>query len=726
MILQSNDHRDDAGSSSQVSAKAAQATWAWARQWEFWVALLLAIFLRFWRIDLTQFLDDQTGLFSIARTAATHGLIPLTGIPFSIQLLTPPWSEYSLLPFAALTANPMPAVISIAVWNVLAVALCYIFALRYFGRRIAAVSTLLFATCGDAINYSRFIWQPNDVPIFAAIWVFTLYLGCVEGRRRWFAGNVIALALGAMFHPTMALLAPVTLVGVALAPRIPKLRAWVTAAVGLLIVALPTTVWEILSGFSDLKLARAYVSNSHINPLILYRLYQILGGLVVGGGASGVLDTALNVLATVLFALGWLVLTARMLRPARALPFDRSTGLATASRQWLAAAWRGLRADAAWRVNFLLWLSVTVPVALMLRHSGDLFAHYLMMLYPTAFIVSAMGAVAAIARVVALVERRGAQLAPVAGLALEAALLLLMVARSAQWISYPLTLTDAKTFNAYHDYGYPLSVLQGGADRLASLQTQTGAAQVEVITAAEQRYRQPEDFILAKERTDRVTLTPNCLALPPATQGAWLVTAVFPNTPAQALLPHLGNAGIVGTLPMVGGPAYPVYQVSGAAPWLVGETQLAPATFTDQLGDSLRLVSASLPQSGALLLRWEVMTASAPTDQTRQFHVTASAQGQTASVDCDAQRWLPGETLFTWVPLHADATGDLSVRVETTTQGLVMPSAWGLHFLSDAPVGGTLSPAPATVGFSDARHAQVTANPDGSLTIPAGALSPAP
>ncbi|HZC07109.1 MAG TPA: glycosyltransferase family 39 protein [Ktedonobacterales bacterium] len=724
--MQSNDQRGEARPAGQASAKTAQATWAWTRQWEFWVALALAIFLRFWRIDLTQFLDDQTGLFSLARTAATHGLIPLTGIPFSIRLLTPPWSIFSLLPFAAFTANPMPAVISIAVWNVLAVALCYIFALRYFGRRIAAVSTLLFATCGDAINYSRFIWQPNDVPTFAALWVLTLYLGCVDGRRRWFATNIIVLALGTMFHPTAALLAPVTLVGVALAPRIPPLRSWVIAAVGLVVVALPTLVWEALSGFSDLQLARAYVSGSHINPLILYRLYQILGGLVVGGRASSAFDTALNVLATLLFALGWLVVTARTLRPARSLPFQREAGLAKATRTWLTAAFRGLRADAAWRVNFLLWLSVTLPVALMLRHSGDLFAHYLMMLYPTAFIVSAIGAVAAIGWLVALVERRSAQLVTVSALALEAALVALIIARSVQWISYPLTLTNAQTFNAYHDYGYPLSVLQGGADTLARLQAETGAAQVEVITSAVPRYRQPEDFILAGERSDRLTLTPACLALPAETAGAWLVAPVIPNTPVAALLPHLGAAEQIGTLPMLGGPTYPVYQVSGIVPSLAGETQLTPTVFADQQGDSLRLLSATLPQSGAVLLRWQVVSASAPADQTRQFRVSVTANGATAYTDCDAQRWRPGETLFTWISLRADGTSDLSVQVETTTNGLTMPSAWGLRFLSDAPVGGTFTPAPATVGPADPLHAKVTANADGALTIPARTLSPAP
>ena len=726
MILQSNVHPEDAGASGQGSAKAAQATWAWARQWEFWLALLLAAVLRFWRLDLTQFLDDQTGLMTLARTATTHGLIPLTGIPSSIHTLNPPLSIYLLLPFTAFTANPMPIVISIALWNVLGVALCYIFTLRYFGRRVAAVSALLFATCGAAINYSRFIWQQNYLPPLLILWALTLYLGCVEGRRRWFAGHVTLLALAALLHPTAALLAPVTLVGVALAPSIPRMRAWVISAVVLLALALPTLIWEALSGFSDLHAARTYaLGHSQINLAVLYYLYQALGGGPASAtGAVGVSFTALNVIATALFAIGWLALTARVVGPARSLDWRRDAGAVAAARAWLVALVRGLRADSAWRINLLLWLSVTVPTVLMVRHSGGLFAHYLMVLYPTGFIVSAVGAVVTIAWVASLVERRGAQLASATVLALEAALLALIIARSAQWLSYPLTLTDTKTFNAYHDYGYPLSVLQGGSATLTRLQAQTGAEQVEVITAADPRYRLPENFILANEQANRVALTPNCLALPPETSKPWLVTTVFPNTPAETLLPRLGNVGLVGTLPMVGGPTYPVYQVRGAAPSLPGEIQLAPSTFTDQHGDTLRLVSASLPTVSALLLRWQIVTASAPADQTRQFRVTASANGASAYVDCDAQRWQPGETLFTWIPLSAAAASDLSVRVETTTQGLAMPSAWGLSFLSDAPVGGVFSPAPPTAGPAGVQQAQVTVSADGSLTIPAGVLTP--
>ena len=708
------------------SSVPAHAPWVWARQWEFWLALVLGAFLRLWRLDLTQYLEDQTRLMTLARLSVTQGLIPLTSLPSSIHTLNPPLSVYLMLPFVAFTSDPMPVVVSIALWNVLAVGLCYIFALRYFGRRIAAVSALLLATCGAVINYSRFIWPPNYLAGLVALWALTLYLLSIDGRRRWFAAHVALLGLMALLHPTAALLAPATVVGVALAPRLPSARGWALAALALIALALPTVIWEALSGFSDLHAARSYaLGHSRIDPAVLYYLYQAIGG-PTGTGSERAFFFALNALATLLFAIGWLVLTARLLRPARALPWERAAGRVSAARGWLLALWRGLRADASWRATLLLWLAVTVPPALMLRHTGGLFAHYLMVLYPTAFIVSGIGAVTAIGWLATQVERRSARLAPVIGLALEAALLALLLARSAQWLSYPLSLTNTQTFNAYHDYGYPLSVMQGGAATFDQLQTQVGASTGEIITSADARYRLPEDYIFAGQRSDRVTLTPNCLALPPADGRGWLVAPVIPNTPAATLLGRLANAQQVGTLPMLGGPAYPVYVARGETPLQPGEARLTPSTFDDQRGDSLRLLGASLPQAGAVLLRWQIVATSVPVGQNRQFRVVASSGAASAYTDCTARRWQPGETLFTWLSLPTAGAGAISVHVETASNGLAMPSAGPLRFVSDAPAGQPLARATPSVGASDPLHVPVAANADGSLTIPAGTLSPAP
>ena len=128
----------------------------WWRHWELWLALAVGAFLRFWHLDLTTFLMDQRYYLVIARTAAVRHLVPVTSVPYSVGGYSPPLDIYLTLPFSALTRNPFPVVESIALWNVLGVVLCYLFALKYYGRLVAGFGTLLFATCGVAVNYSRF------------------------------------------------------------------------------------------------------------------------------------------------------------------------------------------------------------------------------------------------------------------------------------------------------------------------------------------------------------------------------------------------------------------------------------------------------------------------------------------------------------------------------------------------------------------------------------------
>ncbi len=725
-------------------ASPTQAHWAWARHWEFWLAVTLGAFLRLWRIDLTQFLNDQAGLMNLARLSVTRGLIPLTGIPSSINALNPPLTLAPLLPFAAVTPDPMPIAVSLALWNVVGVALTYGFALRYFGRRLAAVSALLFATCGAAVNYSRFIWQQNYMPPLLVLWALTLYLGCVEGRRRWFALNVALLAIATLLHLPAALLAPVTLVALALAPRLPPLGEWIVAVVVLAALAAPTILWEAISGISDLAAVRGYLGgHASINLSVFYFLFQALGGPQGSGGWTALIFALLNALAALLFAVGWLVLTARIITPARALPWRRAgqaaglRGLLVALRDWLLALWRGLRADAGWRMNLLLWLSVTTPPALMLRHTRNLFAHYLAVLYPLAFIVSAIGAVAIIGWLAQAARGRPAPparqswLASSAPFALEAALLALILARSAQWVSVPLSLTDAASFDAYQNYGYPLSVIEQGAATLDRMQAKTGAATVEVITSSDPRYKVAEDYIFAGDyassqsgQSGHITLASSCLALPPiGAAQPWLVAPVVKDRPLQTLLDRLPTAQRVGSLPMVGGPAYPVYQVRGASSLLSGETGLAPTSFTDQRGDRLSLLSATLPQAGQLLLRLRLDSVSVPAEQTRQFRIVASAGGSVAHADCETQRWQVGATLFMWVPLPGDGSTDIHFHLETASNGLATPSLGSLRFLSDLPTGQPLAVAAVSVGAPDERHARVAASGD-DVVIPAGTLSP--
>ena len=700
----------------------APVRWAWARQWEFWLALALGAALRLIWINLTQFLDDQTRLMVLARASVAHGLIPLTGIPSSIHTLNPPLSVYLLLPFAAITANPMPTVVTIALWNVVGVGLCYVFTLRYFGRPAAAVSALLFATCGAAINYSRFIWQQNYLPPLLVLWALTLYLGCVEGRRRWLTANVALLALAALLHPVAALLAPVTLIAVALAPRLPGWRAWLNSALVLIILAAPTLYWEAISHFSDLQAVRQYASGqAHINPAVFYYLYIALGSPNANIAGTATPYLALNVVATLLFAAGWLALTARVIWPARALPWRRDLGFAAAARGWLVALYRGLRASAPWKINLLLWLSVTLPVALMIRHSAALFAHYLMVLYPTAFIVSGLGALAIFDGLKRLATGRGARLGAGMALAMEIALALLLAARSTQWLSYPATLTDGTTLNVYatsgYNYGYPLAIIQDGAAQLAALQGRTGASAVEVITPDDPRYRLPADYIFAGERDDRVTLTPGCVLLPSSSSSSrWLVTAATPNAPAMKLVASLPGAHATGSYHMNGGPDYPVYQVAGQLDAPSNMRSVTLAVFADDQGDALQIEDVAKPGDGTLVIRWRVINLAAPATASRYVTIAASAGGHVGYTTCEAQRWQISETLYTITPITG--AGAITIAVETGTHGLGIHTAGGLGFLSAQDGGASARPMIAEPSALGEPEIEAHINADGSATIP--------
>lgn len=731
------------------------ARWQWARHWEFWLAVALAAFLRLWRSDLAQFLDDQAGLMRLARAGILQGALPVASIPSSVGTLNPPLNVYLLMPFAYFSQNPLPAVISIAVWNVLGVALCYPFALRYFGRRDAATAALLFATCGAAVNYSRFIWPQNYLPPLTVLWAITLYAGCVLGRKRWFVANATLLLLMALLHPVAALLIPVTIIGVFLAPQRP--RWWEYAVFALIagILLAPSLIWEYLSGASDLRrLAHFATGQGTFDFSIFHNLYLALGapGFADFGPTSlfypyRQITPVINIVAALVFVVGYLALTLRVWRPALAiwrttsptpapadangaqgadhsaptfaLAYRRATprGRLGLAWRWALAVYRGLRAKAGWRAEALLWLWVSVPLAALIHHSSPLYVHYLILLYPAAFLVAGFGA-QDVPRWLA--GRQRARRSPFAllgegivappGIATAAprwatvvvgmALVALVAAQAAQSSLYTASIRSPG-FQAFVGYGYPLSAVQQLDSEITTLERQQGATNVVILTAAPQRYRAALEYLLVSEHPDRVSLTENCLLLSAPSAGPTLIVdAVAPGTVSQAadLLPGLPNVRRAGSLPILGSAPLQAYLAQGATPTLPGEAPLA-VSYRDQQGDGLTLLGAAPTAPGVLRLRWRIDTAPAG----HWFRVAAQSSGQpTAGVsaataqaekdDCQPTRWSSGETLFTWTSYPTTTPGALTISLAAGTLGLDAPTLGPLRFLADTPPPGALVP----------------------------------
>lgn len=658
--------------------------WPWLRHWEFWLTLAVGAFLRLWHLGTSQFLDDQAMLMSMARNSVLQHALPVTGIPSSIGALNPPFSVYLLVPFAFFTRDPFPAVVGIALWNVLGVALCYVFAWRYFGRRIAAIGALLFATSGAAVDFSRFLWQQNYLPPVLILWAFVTFAGALRGSRGWLIASVTLLALAALLHPTALLFIPVLLVAFLLAPRKPRVGEYVAAAAVLLVLATPTLVWEQLSGFPDLHVFQHYTAAApQINFDVLGVMEQVLGPPTFPGSAGpatfapATADSpyaavawwapALWYLACVVYIASYAILTSLVIVPiVRRFREAPSSGLADRQRGFRTMrVWKTLRADSEWCIHLLLWLSVTIVPAAMIRHSSPVHAHYLHVLYPLLFILAGVGTDRLLrwsrSGVHHLVRSIGAlpahRIQRVGSALLVGSIAVLLIGQTLQSSLYTASQATGQVDNTY--YGYSVSELQTADAALDTLQREQGTAGTYISTPVWYTSN-ALTYMLIGEHSGRTLDYGNCVVLPPAGSQPVLVVSTRTESPVAGLLAEMPNARLVRTLPMPGNEPFLVYRVQGDTPLLAHEQGISGLIFQDGFGNTMRLDGAALENGSALRLRWTVLRMAPPAGTQRRFYVDARAVDSgtgtghaIAHVECDPTAWQNGSTVFTWVSTAA-------------------------------------------------------------------------
>lgn len=136
--------------------------------------VLLAAALRLYRLDYAQYRGDDEAIVSLAFQTLHSGGLPLHGWPSSLGVDNGPVAVYLLLLPLALGADEIGATAFIAILNILAVALTYLFVRSFFGRRTALVTTLLFAVNPWAVVYSRRAWLNAGLPLFSLLFMWSL------------------------------------------------------------------------------------------------------------------------------------------------------------------------------------------------------------------------------------------------------------------------------------------------------------------------------------------------------------------------------------------------------------------------------------------------------------------------------------------------------------------------------------------------------------------------
>jgi hypothetical protein len=258
------------------------------------------------------------------------GVFPLLGPPTSIGDFHHGAFYYLLLaPVAALSnSDPTAVVTAIALMGVAAVGVTWWLARAIGGRLAGLIAGVLLALSPAGIDESTFIWNPNPIPLFAALALATAWRGRQTGHARWWvlslasAGIVFQLhVLGVVFLPPILALLVVEIRnarGRGDGPAVRRLLGAGLAGIGLIaLLFVPFLIHELQTDFGETRNAIAYFTSSQptsgqldISQRLAVTIFRVVGWPLVGVITGAPFGAALGVALTL--GLGaWAAVSAR-------------------------------------------------------------------------------------------------------------------------------------------------------------------------------------------------------------------------------------------------------------------------------------------------------------------------------------------------------------------------------------------------------------------------------
>jgi dolichyl-phosphate-mannose-protein mannosyltransferase len=674
------------------------------------LALVAGAALRLIWLGDTSFLGDQTELLALGRSATDHHALIITGILSSIGTLNPPISAWLYAPFAVL-GGPVAASAFTALVNILAVALLYVLATRYGGRRAGFVAALLYATASGPVHYSRFIWQQNLLAPALLLLLGALLAGLIERRTGWLGWAALFWGIAIQLHPTAAALLVVIAFALALTWRSLRWRDAGWAGVALAALFAPTALWELASHGFDLAAFTALSSRpSIIDPAAPFRYAQLItpaSSDTYGAGSSyAAIGASLGLLAAAMVALAL---------------FSGVWLCAITVNPWMSdrRAPGGPRAAMErprWRLAVTLLLWQVTPVLLLLRHSRIVPEHYLLVLLPIVYLTIGLWAASASR----WIESRAAArwvMAPRVGLA---AITMALAAAQTAGVGAELSTIHNGAFSGLAiplHYGIPLSSEQATLDAAGSAASRNGAA---LYIASTRTQQEPYGYLAQTGATSAtVYISDGCLVVPSPGSAHSLVTMALPETLASSALPGMPGAQFLGALHAQGSEPLALYALRpGAGPR--GEEPLpepasnirphpaAHSYTTDATGKAYLTVRWTGAPSLALPIghRASYWFGADPTG-TLPANYTVTAQrldtagrpvGAPLTADCGRLAWQGGTDMLAWLPLPSGSDASAGTwRVSLTAGPLValrpqigpLPLETGaVYFATEQPLAG--------------------------------------
>lgn len=185
---------------------------------EFYILFLilaLGTFFRLFRIgEYMTFLGDEGRDAIIVRRLLVDFDPILIGPGTSIgNMYLGPLYYYLSAPFLFLANySPVGPSVMVAVLGIATIFLIWYISRIWFGKTAAVVASLLYSLSPVIIIYNRSSWNPNIMPFFSLLTIYSLWKIWKESKYRWFAVMGVSLAFVLQSHYLGLLLVPTIII----------------------------------------------------------------------------------------------------------------------------------------------------------------------------------------------------------------------------------------------------------------------------------------------------------------------------------------------------------------------------------------------------------------------------------------------------------------------------------------------------------------------------------
>lgn len=253
--------------------------------------IILAAFLRLSVVWYMEFKGDEATASYSASDLVHKGILPLVGDRSSQGMYNPAMFVYLLsIPFM-FSNNPVIAASYIALLNIFAVYLCFLFCSHFFNKRTALIASAFFAVNPWVILHSHKIWANNLLVLFTLIFFYLLFKIAINYRYQYLFLSSLTLAILTQLHFSAFFLGAVLLLTIFIFKPQIKIRDYFFAICIFSILYIPYILFDLRNNFYNLN---AFLKFSNLPFTMRWDAFSVPFKLATTEGFDSSLGSSFN------------------------------------------------------------------------------------------------------------------------------------------------------------------------------------------------------------------------------------------------------------------------------------------------------------------------------------------------------------------------------------------------------------------------------------------------